>query len=423
MGLQMCSDIVVQAENLSKSFRIYEKPHHRLKQTLWRGRKQFYRDYFALSNATFSVYRGETIGVIGQNGAGKSTILQLITGILQPTSGTITAKGRVAALLELGAGFNPRFTGKENVYMNAAILGLSKAEIDERYQQIVEFADIGEFIHQQVRTYSSGMRVRLAFAVAVNVEPEILIVDEALSVGDNAFSRKSFNKILDLKKRGITILFCSHSMFQIEAMCDRTIWIHRGEIRRIGNPKDVVTAYQQFMDQLVTADVRQKESKEKSKTSGVQANQECVVKEKAYSKIETIEVSVDGKRGNPVKLVSRDSELSVSVTFKSPIDIPSPHIGMILTGHDGKRISSVMTAFDDWEVPRNQRGQGGVRVVFPHIPLLKGDYNLNVYLMCENGINVLEAALNVCEIQITQEDLVQGIVELPHIWRNIQING
>ncbi|MDX8377458.1 MAG: ABC transporter ATP-binding protein, partial [Mariprofundales bacterium] len=205
------SDIAIRVQNICKYYQIYSNPQDRLKQSLWRGRKQFYREFKALDDVSFEVKKGETVGIIGRNGSGKSTLLQIICGTLAPTSGDVEVNGRVAALLELGSGFNPEFTGRENVYMNATILGLSKKEIDARFDDIVAFADIGEFIEQPVKTYSSGMMMRLAFAVAINVKPDVLIIDEALSVGDVAFQRKCFGKIEEIRDAGATIMFVSHS--------------------------------------------------------------------------------------------------------------------------------------------------------------------------------------------------------------------
>ena len=199
------SDVAIRIQNLSKCYHIYDKPRDRLMQMLARGRKQYFREFWALKEVSLDVKKGETVGIIGRNGSGKSTLLQMICGTLNPTSGSIQANGRIAALLELGSGFNPEFTGRENVYMNGSILGLSKEEIDSRFDDIAAFADIGEFIEQPVKTYSSGMMVRLAFSVAINVEPEILVVDEALSVGDEIFQRKCFSRIEAIRAGGATI--------------------------------------------------------------------------------------------------------------------------------------------------------------------------------------------------------------------------
>ena len=237
------NDIVLSVKNVSKCFEMYEKPVHRLYQTLCAGHKKFYKEFWALKDINFEVRKGECVGIIGRNGAGKSTLLQIITGTLAPTTGEVKLKGRIAALLELGSGFNPEFTGKENVYLNGAILGLSKAEIDAKYDEIVAFADIGEFIDQPVKTYSSGMMVRLAFAVNASVDPDILIVDEALAVGDAAFQLKCATRMRNLLESGVTILFVSHDVSSVRTYCNRAIWLANGGLRQIGDVKEVTSRY------------------------------------------------------------------------------------------------------------------------------------------------------------------------------------
>ena len=244
----MFSSLAISAQHLSKTFLLYDRPIDRLKQMVMRGRRRYYKDFAALHDVTFELQKGEVLGLVGRNGAGKSTLLQLICGTLTPTHGQVTVHGRVAALLELGAGFNPEFSGRENIYLNASILGLTKVEIDERYDAIVDFSGIADFIYQPVKTYSSGMYVRLAFSIATSVNPDILVIDEALSVGDGAFARKSFDRIMRLKESGATILFCSHSMYQIEALCTRAIWLEKGNVMQLGSPASVVASYLTFLD-------------------------------------------------------------------------------------------------------------------------------------------------------------------------------
>lgn len=243
----MSSEIAIRVQGIGKCFQIYEQPHHRLLQMLVRNRRQYYREFWALRDVSFDIRKGETVGIVGRNGSGKSTLLQIICGTLNPSSGSVQANGRIAALLELGSGFNPEFTGRENVYLNGVVLGLTHEEIDRRYDQIVAFADIGGFIDQPVKTYSSGMQVRLAFAVAISVDPEILIIDEALSVGDELFQRKCFSRIEAIKRRGATILFVSHSGATIVELCDRAVLLDGGENLLVDLPKKVMGGYQKIM--------------------------------------------------------------------------------------------------------------------------------------------------------------------------------
>ena len=230
-------------EQVSKSYAIYDRPSHRLKELLAFNRVSCHRDFWALDKIDFEVRRGETFCIVGENGSGKSTLLQIVAGILHPTSGKVTVNGRVSALLELGAGFNPEFSGRDNVYLNASILGLSTKEIDRRYRDIEEFAEIGDFIRQPVKTYSSGMVVRLAFAVAINVDPEILLVDEALAVGDIYFRHRCMRKVHELRARGITILFVSHAVSDVKSLGDRTLWLEHGRMMDIGDTERVVGKY------------------------------------------------------------------------------------------------------------------------------------------------------------------------------------
>jgi lipopolysaccharide transport system ATP-binding protein len=244
----MSSDAAIQVRGLSKAFPIYSKPHHRLLQMIAPGPKErWFREFHALRNIDLNISRGETVGIVGRNGSGKSTLLQLICGTLTPSAGDIQVNGRIAALLELGAGFNPEFTGRENVFLNATVLGLKHAEIVEKFDEIAAFADIGDFIDQPVKSYSSGMYVRLAFAVAINVSPEILVVDEALSVGDEGFQRKCFARIDAIRDSGATVLFVSHSASTVVDLCDRAILLDRGELLTQGTPKHVVSRYQKLL--------------------------------------------------------------------------------------------------------------------------------------------------------------------------------
>jgi lipopolysaccharide transport system ATP-binding protein len=237
------AEIAISVRRASKMYRIYDRPQDRLKQMLWRGRRAYGREFWALRDVSFEVRKGETVGIIGRNGSGKSTLLQIIAGTLAPTSGEVRVNGRVAALLELGSGFNPEFTGRENVFLNGAILGIARAEMEQRYAEIAAFADIGEFIEQPVKFYSSGMVVRLAFAVQALIEPDILIVDEALSVGDMYFQTKCMAKIADLRRRGTSILFVSHSLGTIKILCSWAALLEEGRLLMTGHPDPVGDKY------------------------------------------------------------------------------------------------------------------------------------------------------------------------------------
>src|SRR5437667_12034878 len=233
----------VEFQGVSKSYSIYDSPGDRLKELISPRRRQFHRDFWALRDISFDIRPGETFCIVGENGSGKSTLLQMVAGILRPTSGTVSVTGRVSALLELGSGFNPEFSGRDNVYLNGSILGLSTRQIDEKFRAIEDFAEIGDFIHQPVKTYSSGMVVRLAFAVAISVDPEILLVDEALAVGDIDFRPRCMRKVHELRARGVTILFVSHSTGDVKAIGDRALWLDHGRVMALGKTDLVVTQY------------------------------------------------------------------------------------------------------------------------------------------------------------------------------------
>lgn len=247
----MSSDIAIKVENLSKCYQIYDTPRDRLKQfvlprmqrIIGRQPKQYFREFWALKDVSFEIKKGETVGIIGRNGSGKSTLLQMICGTLNPTDGCLRAHGRIAALLELGSGFNPEFTGRENVHLNAALLGLNKEEINTRFDEIAAFADIGEFIEQPIKTYSSGMMVRLAFSVIAHVDPDILVVDEALAVGDAFFTQKCMRFIRQFQSKGGTLLFVSHDTGAVVNLCGKAILLNRGYVVEIGAPKDVAERY------------------------------------------------------------------------------------------------------------------------------------------------------------------------------------
>ena len=241
------SEVVIRAVGLSKCYQIYAKPHHRLLQSLFRNLRTYYRDFWALKDVSLEIRRGEVLGIIGRNGAGKSTLLQIICGTVTPSSGTVEVNGRVAALLELGAGFNPDFTGRENVHLNASIMGMSPEETAHVFDDIVAFSELADFIDEPVKTYSSGMFVRLAFAVAIHTTPDVLIVDEALSVGDVAFRNKCIKRVQDLRAKGTTILFVSHDLSTLQLICDRAIWLEKGTIKASGDPIAVGQDYHAAM--------------------------------------------------------------------------------------------------------------------------------------------------------------------------------
>jgi lipopolysaccharide transport system ATP-binding protein len=340
-------DIAIRVSNLSKSYLIYETPRDRLKQFVLpllqrlagQSPKQYYREFRSLNDVSFEVRKGETVGVIGRNGSGKSTVLQIICGTLTPTGGTVETRGRIAALLELGSGFNPEFTGRENVYLNAAVLGLSQKEIDERYDEIVTFADIGEFIEHPIKTYSSGMAVRLAFAVAISVDPQILVVDEALAVGDAAFQRKCIRRIQELTESGVTLLFVSHSTDTIKSICARAIYLNSGELRALGLAKDVCIEYERdlFGASRHAPDNSAKATPPKPKSLARFDSELCSSAEKTYGdgRASIEEIAITDSSLELINVIPAGDEFTVSYSVHFRRAVTEPVFGMRITTREG----------------------------------------------------------------------------------------
>jgi lipopolysaccharide transport system ATP-binding protein len=334
-------------------------------------------------------------------------LLQLVCGTLNPTAGDLAVQGRVAALLELGAGFNPEFTGRENVYLSAAVLGLSQEEIDSRYDEIIRFSGIGNFIEQPVKTYSSGMYVRLAFSVATSVDPDILVVDEALSVGDGEFARKSFDRIMALKERGKTILFCSHSLYQVEAFCDRALWLDHGEIQALGNTRDVVAAYNDSINRASRA----------SEPGVNPLSLDIETTPQRNTRLKSVEAWIDkGTPSGELTAESRQNNLFIKVAFETDPQLPAPCVAVTITDTAIFTIASAGSHVDNFTVQRDAQGRGEVVLCFNRLPLLKGEYLLHAFLMCERGIHIYDSVLGAVRLHIRQQDLEQGVVSLPHEW-------
>lgn len=405
----MCSDIAIKAAQLSKVYPVFEKPIDRLKQFFWK-RHQYYKAFTALDSVNLELKKGEILGIIGRNGSGKSTLLQLICSTLSPTSGLLEVNGRIAALLELGAGFNPEFTGRENIFLNASILGLEQNEIEARYDEIVDFSGIGEFIDQPVKTYSSGMYVRLAFSVAISVDPDILVIDEALSVGDGAFSKKSFDRIMQLKSAGKTILFCSHSTYQIEALCNSAIWLDKGKVQLFGKPDEVVVAYNEFLDGL------NKPAESQKLLQNAQSASAHEIEQTGITRFTEICMLINGQENQSI-VTSQASELSVKIAFQSDPQSLPPSVGIGIFTMDGQMLTSSTTRNDSYVIKRDDSGNAQLEIAFAAIPLLKGKYYIDLFLACDQALHLYEHAMHVAEFEVIQDDLDQGYVVLPHTWK------
>lgn len=349
-------DIVVDFQDVSKTYPIYDAPGDRLKELLTLNRVNRHRDFWALRDVTFHIRRGETFCVIGENGSGKSTMLQIIAGILQPSSGSVTVRGRVAALLELGSGFNPEFSGRDNVYLNAAILGLSSAEIDRRYKDIEAFAEIGDFINQPVKTYSSGMAVRLAFSVAIHVDPEILLVDEALAVGDIYFRQRCMRKVHDLRSRGVTIVFVSHAVGDVKAVGDRTLWLDQGKVRELGVTDAVVAKYLAAMVKKDSSYLELKKRTPSSRTVNFKAPEVCdtipnIDHRHGNGDAEVIGITVMDQYGSPLHLLEPAMRIVLRISVRAIRHVELPIVGFMMRNHLGIDFSGSNTAREGFELP------------------------------------------------------------------------
>jgi len=349
------SDPAVQFSNVSKSYSIYAAPRDRLKELATFQTRRFHTDFWALRDVSFDIRRGETFCVVGENGSGKSTLLQICAGILAPTSGTAVSHGRVAALLELGSGFNPEFSGRDNVYLNGAILGLSTKDMDRRFPEIEAFAEIGSFIDQPVKTYSSGMVIRLAFAVSIHVDPEILLVDEALAVGDVYFRQRCMRKVHELRQRGVTILFVSHSTGDVKALGDRAMWLEKGVVKALGKTDLVVAQYLAAMsekDRVYRAgDFPVQETRQLAAPEEIVENIPNIDHRFGDGKAEVIGIAILDTDGSRVTALSPDSTIVVRISVRAKENLDRPIVGFMFRNHLGVDFAGTNTARERQDLP------------------------------------------------------------------------
>lgn len=399
---------VIGLKGVSKTYLLYDRPRDRLWEALGRGKR--HREFHALAPLNLDISKGEVVGLVGKNGAGKSTLLKLLAGTLVPTGGEITVDGRISALLELGAGFHPEMTGRENVFLSGAVMGLDAAQIEELYPGIVAFSGLEAFMEQPVKTYSSGMFVRLAFAVATAVEPDILIIDEALSVGDGAFARKSFDRIMSYKNAGKTILFCSHTLYQVEALCSRVIWLEQGRVMMDGLPEEVVMAYGDAL-------ARESGGDSSETLSAVKEGNVEPPPIQGGARIKKVRTAGGGLAGTKLYLKAGRDDLMVEVEFESDPALPPPSVALLFFRQDGMCVASAGTYNDKVEIKRTSGGDGRMRVIFKRLPFLRGSYWLDVLLMCESALHLYDAARVVATLAMEQEGQEVGLVTLHHEWQ------
>lgn len=375
------SDIAIKVDKVSKIYRLYDRQRDRLKDALNLTKKKCYREHFALDQLDFEVKKGETVGIIGTNGSGKSTILKIITGVLNPSGGEVTVDGRISALLELGAGFNMEYTGIENVYLNGTMIGFSREEIDERLHDILDFADIGDFVNQPVKTYSSGMFVRLAFAVAINIDPEILIVDEALSVGDVFFQSKCYHKFEEFKRMGKTILFVSHDLGSITKYCDRAMLLNKGHKLFEGTPKEAVDMYKRVL-------VGQLDDDEEGRTLWEQGGGEELwrnalpinpeVLEYGSKKAEIVDFAFVDEKGHYGNVIEKGSRMTVKMKVLFHEDIAEPIFAFSFKNLLGIELCGTNTMFEKIEIAPKRAGETQTVSFTQDMDLQGGEYLLSL---------------------------------------------
>lgn len=424
------SEVAIRVDDVSKLYKLYDKPSDRLKESLGLTRKKLYKEHYALHNVSFDVKRGETVGIIGTNGSGKSTILKIITGVLNPSGGHVEIDGRISALLELGAGFNMEYTGIENIYLNGTMIGFSREEIDAKMQDILDFADIGDFVHQPVKTYSSGMFVRLAFAVAINIDPEILIVDEALSVGDVFFQAKCYKKFEDFKKMGKTILFVSHDLGSISKYCDRVVLLNRGKKLAEGTPKEMVSMYKRIM---VNQDKAEEIAAHQMDMSSLEEDDEKEIKEAACegqwknhynlnpdvdeygnSAAEIEDFAIIDENGNYTNAIVKGTRFRLKSKVKFKQDVHDPIFTYTFKNIQGVAITGTNTMYEKKDVPLAKEGETYVATFEQDMFLQGGEYLLS--MSCtgyrDGEFQVYHRLYDVCNVTVVSDKNTVGFYDM-----------
>ena len=395
----MNDEYAIRVKNVSKLYKLYDKPIDRLKESLGLSKTTKYKEHYALSDVNFDIHKGECVGIIGTNGAGKSTVLKIITGVLNPTAGEVEIDGRISALLELGAGFNMEYTGIENVYLNGTMIGFTKEEIDAKLDDILAFADIGDFVYQPVKTYSSGMFVRLAFAVAINIDPEILIVDEALSVGDVFFQLKCFKKFEEFKASGKTILFVSHDLSSIEKYCDKAILLDKGKNIAEGSPIDIINRYKKIMTGMTAEEVEEQENRKQIDVSYQSVSEDSKgdkpwkdsfelnpnIDEYGDMAAKVVDIGVFDDNGNLTTTLIKGNSFSLKSKVEFNLDIEEPIFTYTIKSLKGQDITGTNTMFEKKSVGMAHKGDIFVTTFTQEMNLQGGEYLLS--MSCTSFVN------------------------------------
>lgn len=420
-------DVLINLQGIGKWYPPKVQPVRRLVQELLGRQTHTEGGYWALQGVDLRIRRGESIGIIGRNGAGKSTLLQIISQVLAPSVGSVSVKGRVAALLELGAGLSPDLTGLENIRLYGAVLGLSARLLDEQTQSIIDFADIGDYIHKPVATYSSGMFVRLAFAIATASVPDVLIVDEALSVGDGAFARKSFDRIMALKEQGVVLIFCSHTMYHIHALCEKALWLQDGHAMKYGRSDEVTSAYEStlFARLIETASPIPNSAAALASDDARQlpadaAAESLSLEDGGTPSVPRIKSLLFGTSQGPVSgvayLTSREDILTLDCEVLVPTTAAAPTLAFVVVHSSGVEVSSGSNLASQCVPPVQEQGVHVYRLRMEKIALLQGAYRLDVHLMCERGLLVYESIEGAIKLEVRQNGLHRGLCYLNQKW-------
>lgn len=407
----------IEVENLSKVYKLYDKPSDRLKEALSPVKKCYHKDFYALRDLNFKIKPGETVGFVGKNGSGKSTLLKLLTEVLTPTEGSLKINGKVSALLELGAGFNNEYTGMENIYLNGTIMGYSREEMDKRVDDIVKFADIGEYINQPVKTYSSGMFVRLAFAVAINVEPDILIVDEALAVGDVRFQLKCMDKFLEFKEKGITILYVSHDINSIKRFCTRAIWINEGHLEADGDVDLITDKYLDYLKMLDAQSDEKDDAKDNTGNDVMKSAAEGELDLESTVEIaEVVSLKIMNSRGEETEEIEHGEKVSLKLTYYvNDTTIKNPVVGIALLRLDNLYVCGLNTLLDKVDVPW-EKGYNSVTLTYDSFNLVGGGYYFDVAVYDQTASVPFDYRTKYREVFVKMGYIAEGIEILPHKW-------
>lgn len=399
----------IEVHNVTKKFKVYyDKGTSAKERILFRNRNR-YEERQVLRGISFDVKKGEAIGLIGHNGCGKSTTLKLLTKIMYPDQGSIEMKGRVSSLIELGAGFHPDMSGRENIYINASIFGLSRNEIDKRLANIIQFSELEEYLDNPVRTYSSGMYMRLAFAVAINVDADILLIDEILAVGDANFQAKCLNKIQEIKKQGATVVLVSHSLSQIEQICDRTIWIDEGMIREQGRPREVHNQYLQYMGEK-----RELRKEKEHATVEKEKNSDCNGKSESYKIMicSLVSIGVDGKEKS---VFSTGEDIRLKFQYKAQEQISETKVAVTIIRNDGVKCYQTNSFIDLGEYV-SLKTSGEIELKLEHVDLLQGEYGIEIGIY--NRVDATPISeLKQCKIEMISSTGDSGVARINHTWK------